>query len=549
MTFASTSEQIFGTINEVLSRDILHSVENDGDHTYLSIQEESKSQLPINSESMNVIVPLTNPNLDVVCFDKSFITLKVAVKFNFSRSFQYEGVETLLTRAVKLFIGLKHSTDCIGEYSIYHKGKQITGTLQSNGTAESFLYHTYRSQESLSNRRGIHSVASIVSKGDRSSSCGEFIKFSQLNGHDTITIPFTFTIPFNDILCFQQFREYPSKFFGDLELRFKFNKNAFVFMQVDPEYSIKSYRVRHKLQGDSITDAIIKLTPAFFAQSGAINYNHEYTQVGDPSDIIHTITAGGGVINMQIGSVTMSADSIEISECYTTMMGYRINPEAAEEMQTKFESEPWVKFSQNINYLPFSTGASSSQLFVNQQTYLNNVTDFILVFPRTQHEITVSKNPLLQDLSLNVMNRKYPEMPLDTTSERFAQMMMNSSDCFNQLPNYEYAQSLNYARADEYGSNNPMEDLTSFLLTLKVERPSAMGLICDGLDSKGQQVSVRLTAKPKYPGANDEYCAQQPPPPVLYTVSDSFFIFNAKDGGQCIYSDRDFNEVVEQFMS
>ena len=53
MTFAPTQQSPIGTISEVLAKSILQNVENDGDHTYLHIQEESKSQLPINTETKN----------------------------------------------------------------------------------------------------------------------------------------------------------------------------------------------------------------------------------------------------------------------------------------------------------------------------------------------------------------------------------------------------------------------------------------------------------------------------------------------------------------
>ena len=545
MTFAPSPEQPIGTINSILSKDILRSIDNDGDHTYLNIQEESKTQLPITSEAMNITVPLTNPNICVTCFDKSFITLKVSVKFNVATTPTISSA-TNIAKAVRYFIGLKHSSEAIGEYSIYHKGKQVSGTLQSNATAESFLYHVYRSEDELTNRRGIYTKADAAAKMDLSSICGKFVSLYDLNGATSITIPFTITIPFNDILCFQQFTDYPAALFGALELRFKFNKNAFVFLQCNPKECLKKYMCNHNIV--STSTGYTELTNALSTTPDHLAYDKEFSQVGDQNFLITGVSYASNAVTYTLGYQNFTPDTIQITECYTTMCGYRISPERIEGLRSKFESEPWVKFSQNINYLPFSTSASSSQLFVNQQTYLNNTTDFILTFPRTQHEITVLKNPMLQDLSLTVMNRKYPEMSLDTSSERFAQLMLSASDTYMMTPNREYVQSISMFRTDDDGTVTPNEDLTSFVCTLKVERPSAMGMICDGLDSKGEQVSVRLTAKPKYPGGTDQYCAASPPPPVLYTVNDSFFIFNSRDGGQCIYSDKDFNEVVTSFM-
>ena len=135
MTFAPQAEDSIGTIDAILSKDIINSVENDGDHTYLHIQEESKTQLPVTNEAISIRVPLTNAALDVVQFDKSFITLKVQIPFKLvihSGTITSSTSNSNLQKAIDLFVGLKHATDCIGEYSVYHKGKQISGTLQSN---------------------------------------------------------------------------------------------------------------------------------------------------------------------------------------------------------------------------------------------------------------------------------------------------------------------------------------------------------------------------------------------------------------------------------
>ena len=73
-------------------------------------------------------------------------------------------------------------------------------------------------------------------------------------------------------------------------------------------------------------------------------------------------------------------------------------------------------------------------------------------------------------------------------------------------------------------------------------------MIQDGIDSEGQQVSVRLKATPLY-NNDDSYCNSSPPPPVLYTVNDAAFLFNSQDGGRCLYTDRALEEVIPAFMS
>ena len=553
MTFAPQISEGSGTISEILAQSIITNVENDGDHTYLHIQEESKTQLPVNNEAISVRVPLTNVALDVAQFDKSFITLKVEVPFKLSAaSLASSTTDTSsLAKAIDIFIGLKHATDCLGEYSVYHKGKQISGTLQSNGTTESFLYHTYRSEEDLANRRGTHTIAKAAAKDELNSVCGDYITLGDLKkaaNNGIITKSFNLIIPFNDILAFQDFRSYPSALFGELELRFKFNKNAFVCLPCDPVACIKAAQARHQYASSDSLASLNSVTVG----GEMCGITREYTQVGDSFSAVTAASNSSNALSLTVSTISLTPQSMSIKECFSTIVGYRMNREALEAERMKYENTPWVKFSQSVNFLPFSSAPGTTKIDISQQTYLNNVTDLVLMFPRSQHESggTVSKNPMLQDLSLTVMNRKYPEMPLDTTSPRFAQMMLNASDSFHKTPNREYAQSISVYRYDESGKIIPEEDLTSFLVTLKVERPSAMGLICDGLDSQGQQVSVRLNATPKSTSsAVDEYCAQNLGiPPVLITVNDSFYIFSSRNGGECIYSDRDFNSVCSAFM-
>ena len=97
----------------------------------------------------------------------------------------------------------------------------------------------------------------------------------------------------------------------------------------------------------------------------------------------------------------------------------------------------------------------------------------------------------------------------------------------------------------------PYTDLTSFVIVLPVERNSGAGLFFDGLDTNGQNVSVELRGNPIYQGTYDTYYnftgdnSTRPPPPVLATVQDTFWIFTSKRGGMCVYEvDKSFNEVV-----
>ena len=548
MTFRNlNSGEDIGTIAEVLANHSIEVPENDGMHVYRHIQEECKSQLPINAESKWCIQALTNPGVDVVQFDKSFITLSVKVGLQMSEALSVESggnYSDLVNKGSKVFIGWKNASDAIREYSIYHKGKQVTGTLQSHATEESFLYHTIRGQDDLEYHKGRYSIAESVAAGKYDSYCGEFVSLETLAsaGTNTFYITFDLQIPYDDILCFQQFQEYPNALFGLLEFYFKFNKDSLVYMQTDPVNGIKTL-YESTYSGDytatnvgSLLNTLSQALPA---------YTKEYTQINDSANIITKITSAGAVT---VDEITISTVSMSIVDCFATICGYNMEPEKLEIERSKWSSQPFGYFTQNVNFLPYSTSATSTGLFVTQQTYLNNTTDFIITFPQTEHQITVMKNPMLKEFRLTTLNTDFPELALDFTSPRFVESMMAASDCEYSKPRKEYAQSLTIPRETDDGQLVPVEDLTSFMVTLHVERPSAYGMICDGLDSNGQQVSVRLKATPLYT-SRDSYCNSSPPPPILYTVNDAVWAFNSQDGGRCIYTDHDIAEVIPAFMA
>ena len=81
MTFAPQREELAGTIDSVVSRSIVKSVYNDGDRTFLTLQQECKTNMPVITDTQAIIVPLTNPNLDFVMFDKSYIHLNLTMRF------------------------------------------------------------------------------------------------------------------------------------------------------------------------------------------------------------------------------------------------------------------------------------------------------------------------------------------------------------------------------------------------------------------------------------------------------------------------------------
>ena len=550
MTFAPTPSQTIGTIEAVLAVDDFDrdDYQNDGAHQYLYSQEETKSQLPITEDNV-IKIPLTSANCHVVQFDKSFITLKVEATFpltgftvpNTNTYTPQGGTETAnpqqenLRKALDYFVGFKHSTDCIGRYNVKHRNKVVAGMSQDHATLESFLYHSYRSQDDLVNRRGIHTIAESSLNDDLNSVCGEYVTLQEcLDAHantgDKVTKTFTFIIPFNDILMFQQFKDYPSELFGALDIEFVFNPKAFVFRQCDYESCIQASILRHHHLANS-TGSLVPLRNNTWAKTVDV----EYAQVGDRLfGFVNATTANptASVNNTQANNVVFGVPTIKIVEAHSTICGYNIRADKLEELREKYKSQVWTKFTQTISAQEFSSSFRQGVGFVSQLANFDNTTDMVVLFPTTTNQSfgTVYKNPMMEGVTLSVMGRKFPDMPLDTTTPRFANMMLNASDTLHAAPLKEYVDSLSIYRYDSGGKIYPTCDLTTFFITLKCERPSAMGFILDGLDSKGRNVAVRLSGQIK-DGTYDEYQSALPPPPILALVNDAMICFSAANGG------------------
>ncbi|KAA6361305.1 MAG: hypothetical protein EZS28_043168, partial [Streblomastix strix] len=95
----------------------------------------------------------------------------------------------------------------------------------------------------------------------------------------------------------------------------------------------------------------------------------------------------------------------------------------------------------------------------------------------------------------------------------------------------EVEDALTIPRSDGTQKLEDNADLTNFAMIFQVERNDSSGVTFDGLNIKGQNISISLKANPIYQGAADVYCATNPIPPILITVSDTYWLFSALNGG------------------
>ena len=155
------------------------------------------------------------------------------------------------------------------------------------------------------------------------------------------------------MLCFQQFEEYPNELFGKLELYFKFNKDSLVYLQTDPAESIELFYQGSRSMYSGLTSDTLASALADLKMAGAVlDYKREYTQINDPATIVTSaLVSSGG--SFQTGEITIRTTSMQIVDCFSTICGTNMTPEALEAARSKYMTQPWGYFTQNVNFLPY----------------------------------------------------------------------------------------------------------------------------------------------------------------------------------------------------
>jgi hypothetical protein len=190
----------------------------------------------------------------------------------------------------------------------------------------------------------------------------------------------------------------------------------------------------------------------------------------------------------------------------------------------------------------------------------SHVSAIFLAFPTNSAELTVLKNPCVQDLQLTFMGRNFPERAMQTVGDGHFVIQQTLETDLEFLPRSdEFLRSITVPRSDGLTLLKPLADATSCLIGVKLERWSS-DPAHDGIDSAGANINVRLVAHPIYPDVGDHHVdpylnaklenENQLPPPVFYFLSDTSMMFRITDiGSECIVSKHNMDKVLEQFAS
>ncbi|KAA6383526.1 MAG: hypothetical protein EZS28_020947 [Streblomastix strix] len=373
-------------------------------------------------------------------------------------------------------------------------------------------------------------------------------------------VGFTVSILLDDLLIFSAFSEYSNSLFGDLKIKFKINRNAFVFCQEDQVLSItKYYTINIDELLSSVQDKLKDIDIFFRNWSHSFKYTNMYIQIRCTADLVTRIRAEELTLSVlknfvcDIKPVTVFVRNYIIEAVTANICGYKASETCFNRVRQFYQSRPFIIPAQRIESWVFPSAAPSAGIKTTQNIALSHVTDMCLLFPKDTENVTCYENPCYFDMQINTMNRNFPDFPMNIVNEQFFTMQLQANNLDNIFEACDECEdSVATPRANKTRRCNPVSDYTSFFITIQCERNSNGALTFGGFDSKNQNTAIELKEHLIFAEEVDTYYnvdtnGIHPPPPILCTVHDTFWLFSPRNGGSCLYdTTHSFDWVIGQ---
>ena len=495
-------------------------------------------QCPI-PEGTYTKIKLTDESVDVVNLNKSWIsmTVKATVTWSFQNNVSLDEATQKFYSAVgtNAFVGLKSSSHIIDSYRILNANRK-TGCEQTQALYENSIVHFLKPEEEIQGRPNIYTPWENAFHHDQSV-CGLYIpnftndyKCLWNQKEYTEDVEFELTIPIDDILPLSNISMYPNYLFGNLQMEFKTtSKKNFVWCLVNTEDAAHAWDLAGVSNG--ITEAY---------SYSARTMNKTFFQCGDTVDQVFIYTVGNVYPTPEFAHTTskvnVSLSNLVITSCQSNINGFKIKDSVKVQLREKYSDKKLIIPSQFIDYQQTNNGPIGSTLQTSTSYTLTNVSNICVTFPRSENELTISRNPRMNAFQLFVDNKPYPDQIGSTTSARYCEYVLSNS----YLDNLWCAnKSLLYAlshRTSEYfnGSYLLNRDNSNYCFNAATERLcSGDGIYCDGLNKDISLIRLYGTLD-----SNSRYSSACPAPHIFF-VQTTFWICST-DGVDYIMNDDGF---------
>ena len=555
---------------------------NSGTNDYKMVTHDSYAlSVPV-PENQTTKFRITDSSMDIVDISQGYIVLTCEMTLNFStkdrpgteltseKVKEYEGFKDL----VYFFIGFKSGAHIIDSYTVYSNGR-ATACKQTKATSEQAIVFNCKAKEERKGRPGMYSVHSDVLKM-RDCVCGVYVEQQSLEimtGQNTSghVVKFDVVVQIDDLLPFSAMTAFPRFKCGELELEIKANlRNNMVFCQVPIEEVIRSRPIPKKATSVSLFENAVYNTSSKIKDVNTLanwsmgNYtiDSRFHQCGDYARCLLGFTQKEGDAAPNDCYVTITPNNLVIKDAKSYVHGYNIKEDAKDAIAEIIDRDEGLMIpAQWIDQTTFAQLPANTKLSMNTIVSLFECGQLIITFPNSANQLTVSRNPCLKSVKCQVGDRMIPSKNMSTLDRAHAEMCLTALglDSLFTAPKslvnaYTPNGSMNRTNGkddgrtlfDNYHWRLKHDDDSDYMFVCDLER-NGSGTYADGITAINCAVSFDgdmengnnnahyyefNPVKDTYPANSTDipnYSLKQFAP-LLFTVSDSYWIFNEYGG-------------------
>lgn len=568
--------------------------ENSGVNDYRMITHASYGiSTPISANQTTKFL-ITDSSLDIIDMTQCYIKLTIDFDFAFktrklSANEAVTGNKTYDGNANWFFIGFKSGSHLINNYSVYSNGR-LTACKQTKSKHEQTIVFNCKSKEQKAGRPGMYSVPKNVLKM-RNCVCGVYVQLPNDIGatgessnnyvHDLEVL-----IQIDDLLPFSAMEYFPRFACGNLEIEMSFNlDNNMVFCQIPLEEVMRNQTygsTKPELHNEFISSEREGLTETSKFRSTTVlttynqlsfNYdnnklsdrpfdahaiiNSKFTQCKDYARGMLGIHDEGTATRVLPATNVVNADSVTggYADCYYTIepsnlritdakshvFGFNIKSQTKANILKIFENDgrmiipaQWAD-QQTLPQVATATGISA-----NAPISLWECSELYITFPNSSNQLTVSRNPFIDNIKVQLGSKLIPDKVMNTYSPESCEMILSalkldslfaaSSTLLNALVPTDHKNKV-------FVMNK--EDDSDYMFVVDLER-NGSGSYCDGIT--GSNIALQIdgtlhhgTENPHYyefdasKDVANRYQLRQFAPSVI-SISDAFWTFGPNGG-------------------